>query len=529
MERSSGGPVPSVQSSTTPELVSRTVELAGDVSGPRLLEIDDRRVFWSSARGPTLFGFGVAHEITIGRELVADPDGPTESSVEETVPSNDSSIADRFDRVRERAESCFDRIDYDGPERARPRAFGGFSFHGFPPSGSDPNSLWTDFPIASFVIPEAMVTAGTSGQVLTVTTTEPVMEERLNRWKRQLEGKRLREGNRLREAKEIPTEREQSRSEDHPDVGTRQKNTDERRGRRKRDEDIVAGGGRNDRVIDPDARSATGRLLGSQPPDPDEWMECVEAAVDRIERTALEKVVLAQQRRYEYDRPIDVSQAIDRLGSVYPDCYRFLLDGGNSTYVGATPERLVSLSDRTIETEALAGSMPRGATPEADDRHTDTLRSDPKLADEHDLVVRSIRDGLRAIADSVTVNDRRVRKLATMQHLQTPLSGSVPDDVHVIDAVRTLHPTPAVGGVPTSEANTTIERLEPFDRGWYASPVGWFDATGDGEFAVAIRAALVADETASVFAGNGIVADSDPHDEREEIELKFQSILDWVT
>ena len=517
MERSSGGPVPSVQSSTAPDLVSRSVELSGVVPGPRWLETDVRRVFWSTADGPDLFGFGVAHEIAIDRDVVVDSDDPADSPTERFDPETDSSTADRFERIRASANSCFDRISYDGPDRARPRAFGGFSFHDRSPGRSDPEGLWADFPIASFVVPEAMVTADETESVLTVTTTESAMDATLHEWKRHLE------------AGDATFEREQSRSSDHPGVATSSSNAKEDREGGRQNDTGREGDRRNDRVIDLHAESTVGRPLRSHPTDVDEWVERVEAAVDRIERTALEKVVLAQERRYGYDRPIDVPRAVDRLARWYPECYRFLIDGGESTFVGATPERLVSLSGRTIETEALAGSMPRGTTPEEDDRHTDTLRTDRKLADEHDLVVRSVRDGLGGIAESVTVHDRRVRKLATVQHLQTPLSGTVPAGVHVIDAVRTLHPTPAVGGVPAPMANATIDRLEPFDRGWYAAPVGWFDAAGDGEFAVAIRSALVADEMASVFAGNGIVADSDPLDERAEIELKFQSILDWVS
>jgi len=117
--------------------------------------------------------------------------------------------------------------------------------------------------------------------------------------------------------------------------------------------------------------------------------------------------------------------------------------------------------------------------------------------------------------------------LATIQHLQTPIEATLEGDRHVLEIVEALHPTPAVGGgVPPDAAWETIRDAEPFDRGWYAAPVGWFDAAGDGEFAVALRSGVASDETVTLFAGNGIVADSDPDDEWDEVQLKFRPILD---
>jgi len=153
--------------------------------------------------------------------------------------------------------------------------------------------------------------------------------------------------------------------------------------------------------------------------------------------------------------------------------------------------------------------------------------ADEKNGREHDLVVGAVRDQLSPFG-RVRVGDRTVRRLATIQHLYTPVSATLAHDAHVLDLVEALHPTPAVGGLPPARALATIRDTEPFDRGWYAAPVGWFDAAGNGEFTVAIRSAVVAPDRRRVttFAGVGLVADSDPDEEWDEVQLKYRPILD---
>jgi len=129
----------------------------------------------------------------------------------------------------------------------------------------------------------------------------------------------------------------------------------------------------------------------------------------------------------------------------------------------------------------------------------------------------------------VNTDTRRVRKLANVQHLQTPIHATISEPRHVLEFVEALHPTPAVGGLPPEEALQTIRETEGFDRGWYAAPVGWIDGDGNGTFAVAIRSAIAREQTATLFAGAGIVADSDPDEEYDELQLKYQPILDELT
>jgi menaquinone-specific isochorismate synthase len=149
-----------------------------------------------------------------------------------------------------------------------------------------------------------------------------------------------------------------------------------------------------------------------------------------------------------------------------------------------------------------------------------------KNVHEHDLVAETIRDQLAPFAASVAMGERQVRRLATVQHLWTPITAELDRNYHVLDLVEALHPTPAVGGLPPADALQTIRETEPFDRGWYAAPVGWIDAAGYGSFAVALRSAVASGRTVTLFAGVGIVADSDPDREWDEVQLKYRPILD---
>jgi menaquinone-specific isochorismate synthase len=196
------------------------------------------------------------------------------------------------------------------------------------------------------------------------------------------------------------------------------------------------------------------------------------------------------------------------------------------SFLGATPERLVTVRGRTVETGALAGTTGRGDTPEEDEWLARELLGDEKNAHEHELVAGAIRDQLRPFAASVATGERRVRRLATVQHLETPITAELGTDEHVLSLVEALHPTPAVGGLPPDVALRTIRDTERFDRGWYAAPVGWFDAAGYGSFAVALRSAVAREDTATLFAGVGIVGDSDPDREWDEVDLKYRPMLD---
>jgi menaquinone-specific isochorismate synthase len=259
-----------------------------------------------------------------------------------------------------------------------------------------------------------------------------------------------------------------------------------------------------------------------------EWREGVTAATDRISAGELRKVVLAQALRVSLSSPLSVPDVLTRLGKTYPDCYRFLFepDDGSGGFFGATPERLVDLRGRTVETGALAGTTGRGETPQEDEWLAEELLADEKNGHEHELVVDAVREQLEPHAASIRTGTRRIRRLATVQHIETPITAELATDEHVLTLVEALHPTPAVGGLPPDRALATIRDTEPFERGWYAAPIGWFDAAGYGSFAVALRSAIAREDAATLFAGVGIVDDSEPDREWDEVQLKYRPILD---
>lgn len=266
------------------------------------------------------------------------------------------------------------------------------------------------------------------------------------------------------------------------------------------------------------------RLEGALPPG--EWQAIVARAVDDLKAGRLEKVVLAREVRAYADTPFDPAATLDALRRDYPDTFVFAVARGGRTFLGASPERLVSLRDGAVAASALAGSAPRGATPEEDAAVGQALLDSAKDREEHAVVLRMLRDALAEVCERVECPDEpTLMRLRNVQHLFTPLTGSVGPDTGVLDLVGRLHPTPALGGQPREAALAWIREHERLDRGWYGGPVGWVDARGQGEFAVAIRSALVGRYEARLFAGAGIVAASDPAREERETEFKLRAML----
>ncbi|WP_276261584.1 isochorismate synthase [Haloglomus litoreum] len=457
------------------DLVSRSVR----VEAPPFRAVVDAatspRTVWAAPGEATVVGSGAAAALT-------------------------ATGGDRFAAIREAAADLFASGDvHAGTLAARPRLFGGFAFHeehdrhdGEPP--------WDEYPSAGFLLPRVQLTyTGTdpttgdpdagSEAWLTVTAVGPdasaeAVETRLDEARETVES--------------LPAPGPVA---EPPGVADRRRTTDR-----------------------------------------DAWRESVNAALARIEAGDLRKVVLAQALEADLERPLDLPDTLARLAERYPDCYRFLLepihqDDGTADsaadtprpgFFGATPERLVDLTGRTVETGALAGTTGRGETPAEDEWLAEELLHDDKNVHEHELVADAIRDQLAPYAASVAAGKRRIRRLATVQHIETPITAELAADHHVLDLVEALHPTPAVGGLPPDRALQTIRDTEPFDRGWYAAPVGWFDAAGYGSFAVAIRSAVASpdDEQVTMFAGVGLVADSNPDREWDEVQLKYRPILD---
>lgn len=257
------------------------------------------------------------------------------------------------------------------------------------------------------------------------------------------------------------------------------------------------------------------------------WQRAVET-VERMVRSedGLSKVVLARQIRIRGGRPFNQVNLLRRLNAGYPDCFVFAVARGQKCFLGASPERLVRLRDRQFSTTSLAGSIARGATPSEDQTLGRALLASDKDLAEYDVVVRAIREGLAQLSVELPQMGRpSLMKLPNVYHLETPIVSHVADRLTIFNLLDCLHPTPAVSGYPNDAALRLIREFEAFDRGWYAGPVGWIDSHSEGEFAVAIRSAILNGRKASAFAGCGIVAGSDPADEYAESLLKLRPIL----
>ncbi|NDJ16853.1 isochorismate synthase [Myxacorys almedinensis] len=266
---------------------------------------------------------------------------------------------------------------------------------------------------------------------------------------------------------------------------------------------------------------------------PDQFIASVCSALDLIQADHFYKVVLAQALDIFSPLPLNLVASLSNLQKLYPNCYIFSTSNGNgSTFIGASPERLVRIAEvsatRTLTTDALAGSAPRGKTPIEDAWLANSLLNSQKEIYEHQVVIDSIMQHLKTLGLSPRLAPARLLQLSNIQHLQTPIRARVLSDVHLLDAVAELHPTPAVAGAPRTLACEQIRRFESFERSLYAAPIGWVDHRGNGEFAVGIRSALIKGCQARLFAGAGIVAGSNPKKELAEVQLKLQALLNAI-
>lgn len=280
------------------------------------------------------------------------------------------------------------------------------------------------------------------------------------------------------------------------------------------------------RAVDDRAPTGGGPLhvVESQPDRP-AWERTVGMFAGAVGRGRIDKVVLARRVTFDAPADLDVVGALRDLAATAPESATFAFARGDTTFLGATPERLARTVGRSFETVAIAGSAPRGADPEEDARFAAALLESEKDREEHAVVVDALRAGLRPIVEALTVADApRILPLRHVQHLVTPMRGTLREEAGLLALAGLLHPTPAVGGEPRDVALALIAEHEGFDRGWYAGPVGWLGADGDGELMVALRCGLVAGRDAVLFAGCGIVADSDPAREWDESTLKLRTM-----
>ena len=256
------------------------------------------------------------------------------------------------------------------------------------------------------------------------------------------------------------------------------------------------------------------------------WESVVADAVARINAGDLDKVVLARDLIAKARGQIDVRWPLQRLAADYDTCWTFHVDG----LFGATPEMLVRREKGLVTSRVLAGTIRRTGDDERDLVRAATLARSSKDLEEHEYAVRSVADALAPYCDSMNLPDAPfVLHLPNVMHLATDVTAVTHDGgvgASVLDLAAALHPSAAVGGTPTKAAVALIEEIEGMDRGRYAAPVGWMDASGDGEFGIALRAGQLTGDTVRLFAGCGIVADSDPEDELAEAMAKFVPVRD---
>jgi isochorismate synthase len=257
------------------------------------------------------------------------------------------------------------------------------------------------------------------------------------------------------------------------------------------------------------------------------WTAAVETAAARLRGGEAAKVVLAREVLARGDGVVSAAMVARSLRAAYPSCFTYLITGADGTaFAGASPELLVRRSGDRAFSQPMAGSVARGATDAEDERLARQLEDSAKDAVEHRVVSEFVVEALRPLARSVAARAPEVVRFTNIQHLATSVTAELLDPpADALQLAAALHPTPAVGGWPRAAADALIDELEGMERGWYAGAVGWIDGHGDGEFAVALRCGLLWEDGARLYAGVGVMPDSDPARELEETELKFKALL----
>lgn len=277
----------------------------------------------------------------------------------------------------------------------------------------------------------------------------------------------------------------------------------------------------------------------------EQFKQSVASAINSIQANQFRKIVLASTIDLISPSPFDPINSLANLRKHYPGCHIFSTSNSRGqNFIGASPERLISIRNYSLETDALAGSAPRGKTTTEDASFAYRLMSSEKERREHQFVLNFITECLSELGlNPQMLPMPQLLKLPNIQHLWTPIKAQLPKDFAPLDIVKKLHPTPAVAGVPTKNAQAQIRNYENFDRSLYAAPLGWVDHQGNCEFIVGIRSALIDTEKPSIhpyrideilhnniyrarlYAGAGIVVGSDPNKELAEIQLKLQALL----
>ena len=458
-------PSPTYRSSADGRLVSYSRPCA-DVQATAFLAqgAGRERFFWEDVRDDITFaGFGVAVHLMAW--------GPK-----------------RVEHIEEQARALFadaallnELTTLEAPILAAPRLFGGFAFR----ADFSPDYAWSAFHPAHFVLPHYQYVRASEGAWLTINamlSAEDDVRQALPELREALDARYAQ----LRDAASQANDQE-------------------------------AGWGRH------------GRPQQMRYPLPYEtWAAQIEAAQEQFATTPLRKVVLSRVAELRFGQPVDVDGALHYLNEQYQESYRFLFEPQpHHAFFGATPELLAKVEGDTISSMAMAGSIGRSSDGREDEALGQQLLNSAKDRYEHNVVVMSMLERLAPLTAQLEISPQPgVYKLRNIQHLFTPIRGRLLQPQGILPLVNLLHPTPALGGAPRSMALEFIRQMEPVTRGWYAAPVGWIDYRLDGAFAVAIRSAVSQHRRVWLYAGSGIVADSEPQKEWDETALKFQPMLE---
>lgn len=256
------------------------------------------------------------------------------------------------------------------------------------------------------------------------------------------------------------------------------------------------------------------------------YMKAVEEVTNQIRHGEAEKVVIARTVKMNFEEEVSSVAALHHISSEQQESYHFGLQKEGQLFFGATPERLIEITDGQAYSACVAGSIERGKSAAEDRRLGEELLADRKNGEEHLYVVNMISKVFEEYCTNISMpNEPKLMKIRDIQHLFTPIAGDIDRETDIFNLVEALHPTPALGGVPTNKSMDIIREKEQMDRGYYAAPIGWTDSEGDGEFAVAIRSALLGGKSAYLYAGGGIVADSAAEKEYNETWVKFRPVL----
>lgn len=258
----------------------------------------------------------------------------------------------------------------------------------------------------------------------------------------------------------------------------------------------------------------------------DEWIQSVIKARDEVRSDRIQKIVMAREMKVYLDNDVNITSIINNLINAQPNSYVFAFEKGDNCFIGGSPERLVRVNEDHVLSTCLAGTAPRGISTEEDEKIKEALFHDHKNREEHDYVVQMIRHSIHSHCEQLNIpNEPVVLSLKDLHHLYTPVKALLKEGSTIFDFIEQLHPTPALGGEPKEQSLAFIRQYEQLDRGWYGAPVGWIDYKNNGEFAVAIRSGLIEEQEVSLFAGCGVMKDSDPQLEYEETGVKFLPVL----